>query len=170
MGLDNIPGQYPCKKNNTAVMDEDNRIDCQATINAGMCPYHTIKKNDPLVKDIGGVLGIFGADCWYRGKYGNYLLAELARWNEKFDEEMEDGTFYGDIQEDDDTQGGISEDECIRMSEIMSKYSESWSDYVNNSGKYVTAEEKKNAINDWIYAAWWLKFVGENADGSAVWY
>jgi hypothetical protein len=25
-------------------------------------------------------------------------------------------------------------------------------------------------ISDWIYASWWLEFVGENCDGSSVWW
>lgn len=171
MGLDNMPQIYPCKKNDTAVLDDEGRIDCEKTIANGMCPYHSIKNSTPLVKDIGGTLGMFGADCWYRGKYGNYLLNALAGWNIGFKEELENvSDFYGDIEENDETQGGISEDGCIKLSHLMSKYSEAWAQYVMSSNNYPSMDEQNHAINDWIYASWWLKFVGENAGGSAVWY
>lgn len=170
MGLDNIPAVYPCRLHQTAVLDNDGRIDCQETIKQNRCPYHTIKNSDPFIKDVGGVLGMFGTECWYRGKYGNYLLDKMRNWNDAFSEEMGDGSFYGDIQETDENQGGISAEECLRMSEIMARYLESWIAFVKNTHEYATEEDKQRGINDWIYATWWLKFVGENAEGSGVWY
>jgi hypothetical protein len=25
-------------------------------------------------------------------------------------------------------------------------------------------------VKDWIYAAWWLKFIGNYGEGSGIWY
>jgi hypothetical protein len=48
----------------------------------------------------------------------------------------------------------------------MKNHTEEFSNraYVNNPN------EAKDLIKDWIYATWWLQFVAENSEGSAVWY
>jgi len=161
MGLDNMPMVYPCVKENTAIM-KDGRIDCEETIKADQCPYKREKESDPLTKDMRSVYGMFGTDCWYRGKYGNNLLAKMKRHNNDFPYD-EDG-FYGDGED------GISEDECSDMSDVMINFTESWVHYVNTNIDYETEEERKTLIDDWIYAAWWLKFVGNYGEGSGVWY
>ena len=63
MGLDNIPYEYPCKKNGLAVLDDDGRINCQSTIEDGRCPYHVKKQKDPLVSKITAVYGMLGTAC-----------------------------------------------------------------------------------------------------------
>lgn len=161
MGLDNMPNVYPCVKENTAIMN-DGRIDCEATINANQCPYKREKESDPLTKDMRSIYGMFGTECWYRGKYGNSLLAKMKRHNKYFPYD-EDG-FYGNGED------GISEDECETMSEVMVNFTESWIHYVDTKGIAETGEEREALINDWIYAAWWLKFVGNYGEGSGVWY
>ena len=166
MGLDNIPMTYPCKKENTAILNEEGQIDCKQTIEAHQCPYQREKENDPIIKDISPTYGMFGTDCWYRGKYGNYLLSEMKIHNDEFP--YDENGFYGDINES--GQGGISEDECLKMSESMVEFTESWVHYVRTASDRKNAEDQKTLINDWIYAAWWLKFVGNYADGSEIWY
>lgn len=161
MGLDNMPNVYPCVKENSAIM-KDGRIDCEATIYANQCPYRREKENDPLTKDMRSVYGMFGTDCWYRGKYGNYLLKTMQNFNPLFPYD-EDG-FYGD------TEDGISEDECLTMSDVMLNFTESWVHYVDTKAEFENKEERKILIDDWIYAAWWLKFVSNYGEGSGVWY
>lgn len=161
MGLDNMPMTYPCVKENSAIM-KDGRIDCEATIKADQCPYRREKENDPLTKDMRSVYGMFGTDCWYRGKYGNYLLKTMQDFNPLFPYD-EDG-FYGD------TEDGISEDECLTMSDVMLNFTESWVHYVDTKAEFGNKEERKTLIDDWIYAAWWLKFVSNYGEGSGVWY
>lgn len=161
MGLDNMPMAYPCVKENTAIMKDD-RIDCEATIKANQCPYRREKESDPLTIDMRSVYGMFGTECWYRGKYGNNLLSQMKNHNPEFPYD-EDG-FYGNTEE------GISEDECLEMSETMFNFAESWIHYVDTKNTTQTREERKDLINDWIYAAWWLKFVGNYGEGSGVWY
>jgi hypothetical protein len=167
MGLDNMPMVYPCVKEKTAIMD-DGRIDCEATQKANQCPYKREKESDPLTKDMRSIYGMFGTDCWYRGKYGNNLLSKMRNHNPEFPYD-EDG-FYGDIDYNEEKQGGISEDECQTMSEVMINFTESWIHYVDTKGTTETGEERENLINDWLYAAWWLKFVGNYGEGSGVWY
>ena len=162
MGLDNIPQTYPCKRENTAILNELGQIDCKQTMAAHQCPYQREKENNPITKDINGIYGMLGTDCWYRGKYGNRLLSQMQSYNNEFPYD-EDG-FYGNGED------GISADECLTMSETMVEFTESWVHYVKTASKAENAEEQKNLINDWIYAAWWLKFVGEYADGSEIWY
>ena len=167
MGLDNMPMVYPCVKEKTAIMN-DGRIDCEATQKANQCPYQRELLSDPMLENAIPVYGMFGTDCWYRGKYGNFLLEQMNNFNNEFPYDI-DG-FYGDIGEGEDGQGGISEDECLTMSEEMVKFSESWVHYVNTKSSAQSEEERKNLINDWLYASWWLKFVGNYGEGSGVWY
>lgn len=155
MGLDNIPKNYACVKQNTAIRNADNQIDCDATIKAGKCPWDNAYKSDPLVKDSNPTYGMFGMHCWYRGKYGNYLLDEARNNSLDFERDMGTYDFYGD-DEDEDGNQFINSDQCLSMSEIMLEY------------KDIFSEDAMN--KDWIYAAWWLKFVGENCDGADAWY
>ena len=164
MGLDNIPMTYPCVKENTAIM-VDEKIDCKATQEAGQCPYKREKESDPLTMNIPPVYGIFGTDCWYRGKYGNILLEDMMEKSQNFAKEI-GGDFYGDSDD------GISEDACSHMSAVMINYAEAWSKVVHDkvSNGEIMEERKEEVIKDWIYAAWWLKFVSNYGDGSAIWY
>lgn len=163
MGLDNIPKTYPCES--IAVRNSDNQIDCKATQECGNCPYMNEYLSDPLLKDTSPVYGFLGTDCWYRGKYGNSMLDDLKRYNQDFAYEMT-SDFYGNSDE------GIDEDTCLEMSEIMFKYMEAWSYTVNKMVKNgeLPEQNRDGYIRDWIYAAWWLKFVGNTSEGSAVWY
>ena len=60
MGLDNIPKPYPCEKLGIAVLNKDGKIVCKDT----KCPFN----------DDTHPIGLFGTDCWFRGKW---LFAEL---------------------------------------------------------------------------------------------
>lgn len=169
MGLDNIPQVYPCKHANTAILDDEGRIDCKATQAANQCPYKTQYENDPILKDSVPAYGMLGTDCWYRGKYGNYLLSQMSKHNPSFP--FDEYSFFGDLDEDENSQGGISVEECLDMSEAMFEYLESWIHYVKTSSDVAgDIENEKALIGDWIYAAWWLKFVAINGEGSGVWY
>jgi hypothetical protein len=165
MGLDNIPKVYPCKKENTAILTEDGRIDCVETINAGKCPWKRESENSHLLKVSGAkpTYGMLGVGCWYRGKYGNMLLSLLE--NGSLDAyENTVYSFYGNGG--DDGEEGLSIQYCEDMSQYMKNHTEEFSNraYVNYP------DEAEDLIKDWIYATWWLQFVAENAEGSAVWY
>lgn len=164
MGLDNIPVKYACKDKGTAVLVDD-RIDCEQTKSSGGCPYLNEKNSSPHVANIGGVLGMFGTDCWYRGKYGNSLLRELSSSdpNSPFDGDE----FYG--KEIDDFEG-LTPEMCLELAHDMDDFAESWVKHVMNTYVNETEENRISLINDWTYASWWLKFVANHCDGSVVWY
>lgn len=160
MGLDNIPNTYPCIEK--AERNSDNQIDCNLTKIAGNCTWQNKKQENPLVKDINGTLGMFGTDCWYRGKYGNYMLSLI-------EDEYSNTSFYGNGFENGDE--GISPIDCYKLSKHMKDNTEKYA-YALTMQKEPSynQEEVKERINDWIYATWWLDFVAEFADGSSIWY
>lgn len=167
MGLDNIPNQYACKKQDVAVMSEDGRIDCSATIKSGKCPHNNMKNNDPLIKDTIIPLGMLGTNCWYRGKYGAYLLEQMKNHIKDFSYDV--NTLYGNELEDGNS--GLSADECLSISKEMIEYSEAWVHYVKTNSEVAgNLNKEKDLIDDWSYLAWWLKFVGQECDGSISWY
>ena len=161
MGLDNIPKEYPCESK--AVRNSDNQIDCKATQECGNCPYMNEYQSDPMLKDTSPVYGMLGTDCWYRGKYGNFLLEILEGNVGQF--ETHEYTFYG---EGDD---GLDTDYCFDMAKWMRDNTEQ---FAFNAKKYIETnqpnENVKDYINDWTYAIWWLEFVGKTSNGSAVWW
>ena len=53
---------------------------------------------------------MFGADCWYRGKYGNYLLSVLGDKEDTYNDDSS-WTFYGSGHVNGDE--GIDSDDCI---------------------------------------------------------
>lgn len=181
MGLDNIPKVLPCLKAGTAVLTisanqaKSERVDCDATQAVGRCPYVT-ERRKAIVNE--GVTGIMGTDCWYRGKYGNYLLEQLGL-------DTNTWSFYGDLADD----GGLSEEYCttlaIKIRQELNKMdkiktykenapktlAEPFSGAVGWPGAYEPDEEQKKEFKDDLeYAAWWLDFVAEHADGSSIWY
>lgn len=161
MGLDNIPREYPCKDKATRV---NGKIDCVQTQDEGNCPWQNEKENNHMVKYIERVPGLFGTDCWYRGKYGNFLLDILHETVDQY--EMHEYHFYG---EEDDK--GLDTDYCFDMARWMRDNTEK---FAFNAAKYIETNksngELKDYIDDWTYAIWWLEFVGKTSNGSAVWW
>ena len=174
MGLDNIPRTLPCVQAKIAIFD-GKQVDCQATQAADQCPYMTEAKKSSVNE---GVTGMFGANCWYRGKYGNYLLQEIGL-------DQNEWHFYGDLADDE----GLSEDYCrslaSRIRQELDKLdkiktyknnapktlAEPFSGAVGWPGEYEPTEEMKKEVEDDLkYAAWWLDFVAEHAGGSSIWY
>lgn len=156
MGLDNIPKKYPCIGHE--IRDEEGKIDCQANQKNGLCTWKNEYESNPLLKESGPTLGMFGTDCWYRGKYGNYLLDLLS------EDVPHNYSFYGNGYED--GSEGISPSECIEISHFMRQHAENFA-YVAGIKE---PENSRSLINDYIYATWWLEFVGNFSDGSEVWY
>jgi hypothetical protein len=148
MGLDNIPNVYACQKAGTAVLNEEGKIDCKLTQEQDLCPWKSQLEISGIEQRV--VLGMFGTDCWYRGKYAQALISD---YDAPYD-------FYGEVQsvdEDDNENLGLNPDQCIEMSQWME-------DVCNN--EYVDPKVKE----DWVYIAWWLKFVANSCDGFFSWY
>lgn len=155
MGLDNIPHEYPCVKAGTVVRTPEERIDCDATIAAGGCPWKvaSAERGEP-------VYGIMGTYCWYRGKVGTWMLGELQNAGHYPPSALEQG-FYGD----DEAKPNLSPEYCVALGEWMMDHAETYASLHRHDD-----DQGKDAINAYRYAAWWLKFVGEHADGADAWW
>jgi hypothetical protein len=167
MGLDNIPNRYPCSTQGTAVMvtrkdragndilNEDGSpkefLDCDATQSADGCPWLTAVTRD-LGNADGRAVGMLGAPCWYRGKWGNVLLEKLGIYNAPHI------SFYGD--NDDGTVK--SPESCRELSNALT------SECKKREGRVVLDGEDYSA--DIQYAAWWTGWVADECDGSNCWY
>jgi len=160
MGLDNIPKNYPCKTQGTAVLvqrkDREGNlltledgspnlaISCDDTMACGGCPYKNALDKSGLAG--GAVYGIFGTPCWYRGKHGNYLLSEAGYDNEQV-------SFYGDNE--DGTEK--SPESCVALADHIS-------DVLDEDE--LSAEAREGLA----YAEWYLRWVAEEAEGLVCWY
>lgn len=166
MGLDNIPRNYPCKQQGIATLNEDGRIDCEKTQQKGNCPWQNEYQKEILLKEARPVYGMFGVPCWYRGKYGNFLLRLLEGDPDGyFDTEL---NFYGEAT--DFNNEGMSPDYCLNLSEHMKENIEK---FARRAKEYCVDNpdvDEKRLINDWIYASWWLEFAAKHCDGSSIWY
>lgn len=159
MGLDNFPHKYPCKTQGTAVMvqrtsrdgdlltEEDGSpsmsISCEATQACGGCPYRNAYEKSGLAG--GAVYGMFGTDCWYRGKWGNYLLSQVGI-------DDDDTNFYGD-QEDGTYK---SPESCLTLADII--------------GEELSSVNDQEVLEGLKYAEWYLRWVAEECDGMDAWY
>lgn len=156
MGLDNIPKNYPCKKNGTAVTNPKtyddgttvDQIDCEATQEAGGCPW--LNSNPPID---GRAYGILGTACWYRGKYGNALLNDAGLGGGE--------DFYGDSE--DGTKK--SPESCIELADKISQYLTH-----TFPPDLLPTDEAKELKDDLTYAEWYLRWAAEQADGLECWY
>lgn len=166
MGLDNIPQKYPCKKQGTAIIltrkdggrnvlhNEDgsvmNSIDCETTQANGGCPYKNDYEKSTLTG--GSVTGMFGTDCWYRGKYGNHLLEELGIYDEP-----SGLSFYGAVGDGTHKSPG----ECNLLADVMEIQ-------VKN---YKASDETREEVTESItYAIWYLRWAALNTEGLDCWY
>jgi hypothetical protein len=155
MGLDCIPRQYACKKLGTAILDEEGRVKCSETQEKDLCPWKSQLAVSGVEQRV--VLGMFGTDCWYRGKYAQALINE---YDAPFD-------FYGVDQgedEDGNEEIGLDSDQCLEMAEWMKDQVDLHDEYSKEDGTEWEYRE------DWLYIAWWLEFVANNCDGYYSWY
>lgn len=168
MGLDNIPHSYPCKAQGTAVLeqrtnketgegllDDDGQpwmtINCEATQEAGGCPYKNSYSKSGL--EGGAVYGMFGTDCWYRGKYGNFLLHDAGLYDE-----TEGLSFYGALGD----SSHKSPHECVVLADAISNFLDDEPDWKASQGD-------ANA-SDLMYAEWYLRWAAEECGGLDCWY
>jgi len=162
MGLDNIPREYPCAAKATRT---DGKIDCVLTQEAGNCTWQNKRESDPMVKHISTTTGIFGTDCWYRGKYGNFLLDVLHDKADQYGTDDYEYSFYGL------GDNGLDIDYCFDMAKWMRDNTEQ---FAFNAKKHIEEKDQnsniKDYIDDWTYAIWWLEFVGKTSNGSSVWW
>ena len=169
MGLDNMPHEYPCKRQGTAVIDKQTHtwededgntqsedsypIDCDKTIEVGGCPF----TNADPPKD-GRILGMLGTYCWYRGKSGNGLVRALNGGSTDDVWDTEDDNFYGTDDE------GLYRPpaDCRTLADDMEAKLEAL------GGKLVENDED---LTHYVrYAIWYLRWVAKDCDGMDAWY
>jgi len=150
MGLDNIPHNYPCQKQGTAVVDGNDLIDCKATQAWGGCPWKTTFGEMP-----GAVHGMLGTNCWYRGKFGNAVLSEnlgLSDDNLNFYGDNEEGTYKSPAS-------------CNQLADAIEQIVAD--DDIESLAGFTDEAELKMYLG---YAVAWLRWVAENCDGADAWY
>jgi hypothetical protein len=161
MGLDNIPAVYPCRKAATAVEvageDGKRRIDCDLTQTAGGCPWQGALPRDRGIP----VTGMFGIDCWYRGKVGSRLVAELMIHDIALPPAIA-GDFYGIEGAD----PNLSPDYCRALSIWMADHAETFARVV----EIPDPEEYRAVLERYRYATWWLGWIADAGDGANAWW
>jgi hypothetical protein len=166
MGLDNMPHEYPCISGDTAVMETitmrdgstDERIDCAATIKAGGCPF--TNANPP---EKGRVMGMLGTHCWYRGKYGNWLINALTGQTDDIDAIDSYGT------DGDDSFYGTDADGLYRPAEACKSLADQMASALDErGGRLVFGDDDRT--DDAKYAIWYLRWVANECEGMDAWY
>jgi hypothetical protein len=117
----------------------DGQIDCDATITQGGCPWSNA--NPP---ETGRAYGMFGAPCWYRGKWGEFLLQQYLGDSE--------WSFYGDNED----KTLMSARRCVELADVIG-------DLLVD----VTDREDRDSLS---YAEWYLRWAAETCNGLVCWY
>jgi hypothetical protein len=160
MGLDNYPTQYPCRREQTAVLGAGGHIDCRQTQQAGGCPWLRHYEADNPGRR---VLGLLGADCWWRGKVSVSHLQTLARGGWPLPEELAEG-FYGEVS----SEGALSGAHCLQLAEWLATHSEAFAAQL--AAEDFDAQEVQDEVEIYRYAIWWLRFVARHGDGAQAWW
>jgi len=171
MGLDCIPATYACEAEGTQVKDEDGEFSCQLTIDAGKCPWKREVDKTDLIH--GAVGGIFGTPCWYRGKHGEWMIDLLLSSDHEIKTPYP--SFYGGHEipewaEDDQYEQGFAfTGDCLELADWFDRHTDDFAKAVEANGTdyYNSTDE---ALADWNYASWWLKFCAQYTDGFAPWF
>ena len=166
MGLDNFPHEYPCTTQGTAIMEtviyrdgsEHERIDCEETVASNGCPF-TNASPPP-----GQVTGMLGTYCWYRGKYGNWLVRALNGMDPEAFDDLGDDNFYGT-----DEEGLYRPPEaCLSLADQME------SSLAERGGKLTSFSEpghdQDELTEEVLFAIWYLRWVAKECDGMDAWF
>jgi len=133
--------------------DGDKLLDCDETRARGQCPWERESAGRGIP-----VTGMFGTPCWYRGKAGTWMLDELAGAGYPLPPELGSG-FYGIGSEE------LPPEYCIELAWFMEAHVEAFA-----ALHQADEDGGKEAIETYRYAAWWLRFVAEYADGARSWW
>lgn len=157
MGLDNIPFEYPCRRQHTAVLSEDGRIDCDQTIAAGQCPW---KREAPAR---GAIYGMMGTYCWYRGKAGMWMLERLE------DAGYEPPWNLYPTQDVGEDEPDITPAQAQELHEWLVAHAEAYANLINNDLS-VPEAEKTEELHGYRYMTWWVGWCAREAGGIDAWY
>ena len=160
MGLDNMPHKYPCEIQGTAIMETitlrdgstDERIGCVETVAVDGCPF-TNAKPPP-----GQVVGMLGTYCWYRGKYGNWLIRALNGQERDDFSDANGADFYGTDED------GLwrPPHECNELARAME---------IALAERGGTLEfEGEDATDEVKFAIWYLRWTAAECEGMDAWF
>jgi hypothetical protein len=129
----------------------DKRIGCDETVLAGGCPF-TNASPPP-----GQVTGFLGTYCWYRGKYGNWLVRALNGTDPDDFTDLGTDDFYGT-----DEEGNYRPPEaCRSLADQME------SDLDERGGTLTFRDE--DATDEAKFAIWYLRWVADECNGMGAW-
>jgi|TARA_Y100001951_G_scaffold33620_1_gene26502 hypothetical protein len=128
------------------------RIDCNETVDAGGCPF-TNAEPPP-----GQVTGMLGTYCWYRGKYGNWLVRALNGMDPEAFDDLGDDNFYGT-----DEEGLYRPPEaCLSLADQMESALDERDGKLEFEGEDVADEVR--------FAIWYLRWVAKECEGMDAWF
>lgn len=159
MGLDNIPFTYACRNAGTAVQSVDERIDCDATMAAGGCPWQEAARGRGTP-----VTGMLGTPCWYRGKVGSWMLEDLIAAGYDDAPGGIEG-FYGTSPDTPEGEPDLTPEHCAALAGWLEDHAEAYAALLRADGGGERAK-----LDEYRYAAWWLRFVAERCGGAAAWW
>ena len=137
---------------------EHERIDCEETVASNGCPF--TNANPPP----GQVTGMLGTYCWYRGKYGNWLVRALNGMDPEAFDDLGDDNFYGT-----DEEGLYRPPEaCLSLADQME------SSLAERGGKLTSFSEpghdQDELTEEVLFAIWYLRWVAKECDGMDAWF
>jgi len=137
---------------------EHERIDCEETVASNGCPF-TNASPPP-----GQVTGMLGTYCWYRGKYGNWLVRALNGMDPEAFDDLGDDNFYGT-----DEEGLYRPPEaCLSLADQME------SSLAERGGKLTSFSEpghdQDELTEEVLFAIWYLRWVAKECDGMDAWF
>lgn len=167
IGLDNIPASYPCVLEGSALTkdsrpyresetDESMKIDCIQTQAANGCPW---ARDAPKQ---GQAVGMFGTDCWYRGKVGMWMINQLTEAGYSPPE----ASFYGD----DESEPNLRPEDCAILHKWMVQHGEAWAELARVNAGRGDWGEFEDSLHLYTYATWWIGWVGRKAGGANAWW
>ena len=160
MGLDNIPEPYPCAGKETTIRTKDDKIDCTKMIEKKVCPFY----------DSQHAVGMFGTNCWYRGK-------AIARELEALGYEDLSNEFYQEKDSDElpelkkNLENLLNEFDLMSEDEKKNLKGAGWNGRYENDKfiweTYSNHEDVTREIKDVIN---WLDVLIKNECGFRAWY
>ena len=129
------------------------RIDCNETVDAGGCPF-TNAEPPP-----GQVTGMLGTYCWYRGKYGNWLVRALNGMDPEAFDDLGDDNFYG-----------TDEEGLYRPPEACLSLADQMESALDERGGTLIAQHDEDVTDEAKFAIWYLRWVAEHCDGMDAWF
>ena len=160
MGLDNIPNPYPCVGKEMTIRTKDDKLDCDSMIEREICPFYDSKH----------AIGMFGTNCWYRGKV-------IARELEAIGYENLGDEFYQDKESNElpelrsNLESILNNIDSLPEGEKMNLKGAGWNGHFEKDEliweTYSNYDDITRELKDVIN---WLDILIENGCGYKAWY